>query len=196
MFPAPVVIYFRTPDFKGNPGAGGLATKSYIGTALQSDLQAARCLVMRYCKNQFDEIGTVVYFYVMCLVLGPWNASDMYAGSPEDMFFNLMVAYYLVLENVMLLQEVFGDEWIKHSHPLQTFLNTLTIIGLLIARLLSYPKDVPFRACKQREFAEELHFSEVKKNGRGMAKLMDLIRGTSFFQSIPKPLQSIPKHSK
>ena len=45
-----------------------------------------------------------------------WNADHMYEGNVEDMFYNVMLAYYLACSNVAMLTQQHGsNDWTRFS---------------------------------------------------------------------------------
>ncbi len=160
-------------------GAGGLSSKSYSGNNRQSDEQASRVVNMVHFKQQWDEIGHVLFAFVEALALSPWNAPAMYE-SVEDSYFNSLTAYYLLLCNVMLLQQKYGPKWIHHFVADLTLTNTFHDIGCYVSRCLFHPSDIPFMPDKTIEWCEEPHFGECKKPFRGMPRFKDMLLGTMY----------------
>jgi len=175
--------------------AGGLSAKSYAGNNRQSDEQAARVLNMTYYKDQWDGIGFKVWAWMQALVSSPWTARDFYT-TIEDAFFNVMVAYYLILENMYICEQNTGSPF-SNNLPQVTIQNTLGNIGNFAERCVHWDASVPFLAWCQIEWPCEPHFGETKKQTRGMSRLADMIRGAGaeFFRWLPrssKPCCSCP----
>lgn len=174
-----------------------MSSKIYSGSNKQSDKHAARALTQCFFKDKWDSLGYVFHTFWISLLLSPWNADQMYDGSIEDMFFNVLVAYYLGCCNVALLQEKHGSKWDLHFIPEKTFVNAMMTVGQFVGRCLEWPADVAFMPSKTREIVAEIHFSRVKSPCRGLARTKDMIYGSPGPFNVNKFVQSaaIPYHS-
>ena len=132
---------FKQPSRGGSlEPSGGMNAKTYQGSHLQSDTQAAQVFNMRWYKDTWDSFGNVLFAFLEALLLSPWISKDMYENV-EDVFFNNMTGYYFVLINIMELQGEYGKGWVHHFLPLVTVQNVLSNVGNLVARCLFHPKE-------------------------------------------------------
>ena len=136
-------------------------------------------------NGQWDEFGYIIWSYINALHLSVWNSSDMYKDI-EEVFYNVVSAYYILYLNIMRLQSLYGQKkWVTKSLPLLTIQNTTTDMCNMVVRCLYFPKKVPFYPKRQREICVEQHFARTKKpigdSQVGMPKLADMITGTVGF---------------
>ena len=155
--------------------AGGLSAKSYAGNNRQSDEQAARVINLAYYEDRFDNLGFKVWVWQAALVSSAWTAKHFYRDI-EDAFFNIMVAYYLILTNMCLCEETFGSPFCNNL-PQVTIQNSLGNIANFVERCVHWDLNVPFLPWCQIEWPCETHFGECKKYVRGMGRLKDMIQG-------------------
>ena len=125
----------------------------------------------------------------MALLLSPVNASAMYCHNTEDMYFNVMTAYYMACSNVAMLEKKYGNGWAKNFLPVTTFVHSMTFCGQFIGRLVKWDKDIPNCPHKTRERVCELWFAWVKRHCRGTPREKDMIYGR-----LSELMESIPKH--
>jgi hypothetical protein len=173
--------------------------KVYCLTNRQSDKQRAqRTNPKWYAGVYWDEFGMVLFKFISNLSLSPWNAEKMYCNdgvkgpNVEEMFVNVLSSYYMLLINIYMLQQNYGEEWEKHSLPLVTIRNTLGDCGCFVVRCMHMPADLPLLGSCQQEWVQETHFSDVKneaQNPRGMPKVKDMIVGAFFcLLYVPPPV--------
>ena len=123
-------------------------------------------------------MGHVFHCFWMALLLSPWTCDAMYGGVVEDMFTNVMVAYYLACANVALLERKFGRKWEEHFLPSLTFVNAMALVGQFVGRCLYWPDDIPFMPSKTSERIAEIFFGWAKSPCRGMPREKDMIYGS------------------
>ena len=116
--------------------------------------------------------------------MSAWNADAMYDGNVEDMFFNTMVAYYMICSNVAIMMEKHGKDWEKHFIPRATFVNSASTMGSFAIRCMSWPVYIPFLQGNLREWIVETFFSQAKLSSKGTPRMKDMIYGT-LAQRIP-----------
>ena len=136
---------------------------------------------MAFYKGYWDEIGFVLFSFVECCLMSPWNCDGLYSNI-EDQFFNVLVGYYILLLNMMLKEEHCQDPFQDNLAKL-TIINTFANVGNFIARCRYHPSELPFRLRKQMEWGIEPWFGECKKGNRGMGRLRDLLLGTCCYHS-------------
>ena len=156
---------------------------------MQSDKQGARMLTPIYFETRWDSIGHAFHCFWMALLLSPVNASAMYCHNTEDMYFNVMTAYYMACSNVAMLEKKYGNGWAKNFLPVTTFVHSMTFCGQFIGRLVKWDKDIPNCPHKTRERVCELWFAWVKRHCRGTPREKDMIYGR-----LSELMESIPKH--
>jgi len=119
----------------------------------------------------------------MALLLGVWNADSLYEGNVEDMFYNVMLAYYLCCSNVAMLTKEFGSSrWEQYFLPMVTFSNAMAVVGQFVGRCLYWPSGIGFMPDKTRERICELFFAWVKSRSKGMPRQKDMIYGTWYIE--------------
>lgn len=156
-------------------------------------------------------LGHVFHCFWVSNLLSVWNADHMYEGNVEDMFYNVMLAYYLACSNVAMLTEQHGpNDWPRFFIPERTFVNAMATTGQFVGRCLHWPQDIPFMPRKTRERICEIFFAWIKQHCKGTPREKDLIYGLrapfngqpskahskSVFRDFPSPSQSIPRHSQ
>jgi hypothetical protein len=112
---------------------GGLGPRPYAGTNMQSDKQGARMLTPVYFAKRWDSIGHLFHCFWVALLLSPVNASKMYNYNTEDMYFNVMTAYYMACSNVAMLEKKYGKASCYHFISLKTFVTQCHFVGSLLA---------------------------------------------------------------
>ena len=140
--------------------------------------------------QRWDSIGHAFHSFWVALLLSPLNASSMYAGNAEDMFFNVMTAYYMACSNAAMLWKRYGSKaWHRNFVSLTTFVHAMSFCGQFIGRLVGWVKELPFRPDKTRERICEIWFAWIKSHCRGTPREKDLIYGR-----LSELMESIPKH--
>ena len=153
--------------------AGGLPVKAFTSSDSQSDSQASRCLNPRHYGDQWDGAGAIMVQFVIGLTSGSWNASPLYEESDdvlENWIYNILVGYYWILCDIMLLRKAHGKGITFHHHSIApcTLANIFSNVGHAIARARYWPANSKFSGRHQREWPEECHYGRVKgKNTRG-----------------------------
>lgn len=123
-------------------------------------------------------VGHVFHCFWMALLLSPWTCDAMYDGVVEDMYYNVMVAYYLACANVAMLDKKFGSKWEQHFIPIATFVNSMALAGQFAGRCLYWPEDIPFMPSKTSERIAEIFFAWAKAACKGMPREKDMIYGS------------------
>jgi len=156
---------------------------------MQSDKQGARMLTPVYFAKRWDSIGHLFHCFWVALLLSPVNASKMYNYNTEDMYFNVMTAYYMACSNVAMLEKKYGKASCYHFISLKTFVNAMSFCGQFIGRLVKWEVAVPNRPDKTRERVCEIWFAWIKAHCRGTPREKDTIYGR-----LSEIMESIPKH--
>jgi hypothetical protein len=118
-----------------------------------------------YFKGDWDDPGALIAAFEIGLTTGSWNSSPLYELSNqmlEDWLYNQLTGYYMILMDLMLLMEEFGNKWTEHHHHTTTLSNNCSNVGHAIARALHWPEKSPFSPRHTREWSEECHFSNVE----------------------------------
>ena len=156
---------------------------------MQSDKQGARLLTPFYFGERWDSIGHAFHCFWLALLLSPVNATSMYAGNTEDMYFNMMTAYYMACANAAMLWKRYGKHWHRNFLSWTTFVNAMSFCGQFIGRLVCWDKEIPNCPNKTRERICELWFAWIKSHCRGTPREKDTIYGR-----LSELMESIPKH--
>jgi len=161
---------------------GGMPLKAMVGTDTQSDAQAAQMANPAHFKGEWDEPGVLMVHFTVALILSPFNAWSMYI-EVEEAFYNVMTGYYLVIINIMELEEEWGKDWWQHYQHEISLGNLLSNAGNFVVRAIYWCKKMPFNPDKTRELKQEQHYGRIKeaKLGSNCAPShADLIVGTSL----------------
>ena len=142
-------------------------------------------------REKWDEFGHVVFAFLEALAI-PWNVVDLYENL-EDVFYNALVAYYLIMIIMMQNDERYGSPF-KHFLPRLTTQNTLGNLGNWFGSCRYWDPEVPFMRSKTREYGCEPFFGNVKKHVKGMPRLKDMVIGA--FAKFRPPLPNIPGYSR
>lgn len=92
--------------------------------------------------------------------MASWTASRGF--KTEDLAFNMLAAYYVLLTLLMHSYERRGDDWQKGFWSLITTRNLVSMLAHNILRLLHWPSTVPFEPACTMEDGIERHFGKLK----------------------------------
>ena len=120
---------------------------------------------MNNLHQQWDEFGHVVFAFLEVIAI-PWNAKDLYEDV-EDVYFNALVAYYLIQIIMMQNDERYGSPY-AHFLPGRSIENTLGNLANFFARCRYWDPSVPFKWWNTREYAIEPFLATASKGGESV----------------------------